>query len=313
MVTGCKRGIEAVRGSPDQSYQHLVSYSNMLVEHNLGTKTTIKPDTNGGFLYYFFALGASLHGFMSWCRPAFAVYGMHLSGERRGTLVSAIGYDANVKMYPIAFAIVDSENGDSCLWFMQKLLDALGHEYSMRKDLVMCSDRSASFESAITEVFPAACHVYCVYHIKGMVIRRYDYFAAAKEFMRAAQACTKDGYRRAMSEVKKDKAIFSYAQEFHPRHWARVKSKRARYTLMEKNICESWINLLLKARELPITHLVNFIRTEMMGGRLAAVVLAGEVGLQVPNVSAVVNQPTAIAPAPAKATTSGIRIEEECK
>ncbi|XP_026436018.1 uncharacterized protein LOC113333859 [Papaver somniferum] len=249
-LTGCKRGIEAGRGSPEQSYQHLVS-----------------------------------HRFKSWCRPVFVVYGMHLSGERRGTLLSAIGYDANGKMYPIAFSIVDSENDDSCLWFMQKLFNALGHEYSVRKDLVVCSDRSEGFESAIAEVFSEACHVYCAYHIKGNIIRRYHNFAAAKAFMRVAQAYTIDGYRRAMLQVKKDKEVFSYVQELHPRHWARVKAKRARYTLMTTNICESWNNLLLKARDLPITHLVGFIRTELMEGldcRIAAVVLAGEVGLQRP-------------------------------
>ncbi|KAI3912064.1 hypothetical protein MKW98_007591 [Papaver atlanticum] len=286
----------------------------MLVEHNPGTKTAIETDTNGGFLYNFLLLGVSLHGFKSWCRPAFAVYGMHLSGERRGTLLSAIGYDANGKMYPIAFVIVDSENGDSYLWFMQKLFDALGHMYSMRKDLVVCSDRSASFESAIAEVFPAVCHVYCAYQIKGNIIRRYHNFAAAKAFMRDAQAYTKDGNRRAMLEVKKDKVVFSYVQELHPRRWSRVKAKRASYTLVTTNICESWNNLLLKARKLPITHLVDFIRTELMGGldcRLVAVVLAIEAGLQVPNVGAVVNQPTATTPSPAKATTNDIRIEEE--
>ncbi|KAI3933287.1 hypothetical protein MKW98_006646 [Papaver atlanticum] len=306
-LTGCKRGIKAVRGSPDQSYQHLVSYSNMLVEDNPRTKTAIETDTKGGFLYYFFTLGVSLHGFKSWCRPTFVVYDIHLTGERGGTLLSAIGYDANGKMYPIAFAIVDSENGDSCLWFMQKLFDALGHEYSMRNDLVVCSDRSASFESAIAEVFPSACHVYYAYHIKGNIIRRYHNFAAAKAFMRAAQAYTKDGYQRAMLEVKKDKVVFSYVQELHPRHWARVKAKRSRYTLTT-NICESWNNLLLKARAIPITHLVDFILTELMGGlecRLAAVVLAGEVGLQVPNVGAVVNHPTATAPAPAPECEQG--------
>ncbi|KAI3865542.1 hypothetical protein MKW98_007864 [Papaver atlanticum] len=142
-LTGCKWGIELVRGSPDELYQHLVSYSYILVKHNPGTKTAIETDTKGGFLYYFFALG-----------PAFAVDGTHLSGERKGTLLSAIGYDANEKMYPIVFAIVDSENGDSCLWFMQKLFDALGREYSMNEDLVVCSDRSQSFESAIAEKTP---------------------------------------------------------------------------------------------------------------------------------------------------------------
>ncbi|KAI3943548.1 hypothetical protein MKW98_021263 [Papaver atlanticum] len=153
-LTGCKLGIEAVRGSPDESYQHLVSYSYMLVKHSPGTKTTIETDTKGGFLYYFFALGVSLHGFKTCCRPAFAVDGTYLSGERKGTLLLTIGYDANEKMYPIAFGIVDSENGDSCLRFMQKLFDALGREYSMNEDLVVCSDRLKSFESAIAEKTP---------------------------------------------------------------------------------------------------------------------------------------------------------------
>ncbi|KAI3928749.1 hypothetical protein MKW98_024350 [Papaver atlanticum] len=149
-LTGCKRGIEGVRGSPDESYQYLVSYSYMLVKHNPGTKTVMETDTKGGFLYYYFALGINIKVFTT--PITFAVDGTHLSGEHGGALLSAIGYDPSEKMYPIAFAIVDSENGDSCLWVMQKLLDALGHEYSIKEDLVLCSDRSPSFESAIAEV-----------------------------------------------------------------------------------------------------------------------------------------------------------------
>ncbi|KAI3958702.1 hypothetical protein MKW98_030367, partial [Papaver atlanticum] len=68
------------------------------------------------------------------------------------------------------------------------------------------------------------------------IIRRYHNFAAAKAFMRDAQAYTKDGYQRAMLEVKKDKAVFSYVQELHPRRWARAKAKRACYTLVKTNI-----------------------------------------------------------------------------
>ncbi|KAI3933283.1 hypothetical protein MKW98_006642 [Papaver atlanticum] len=264
-LTGCKRGIEAVRGSPGESYQHLVSYSYMLVKHNPGTKTVIETDTKGGFLYYFFALRVSLHGFKTCCRPAFAVDSTHLSGERKGTLLSAIGYDVNEKMYPIAFSIVDSKNGDSCLWFMQKLFDALGREYSMNEDLVVCSDRSQSFESAIAEVFPAACHVYCAYHLKVNIIKRYHNVVAAEAFMRDAKAYTEDGYRSAILEVKKDKAFFFLCAGNYPRHWARVKAVKVRYTLMTTNIVESWNNVLLSARKLPITHLVDFIRSQLMG------------------------------------------------
>ncbi|KAI3993770.1 hypothetical protein MKX01_002783, partial [Papaver californicum] len=110
----CKRVTEAVRGSPDASYQYLVGYSHMLELHNPGTITMIKTDANDAF-----------YGFKTRCRPLFVGDCMYLTGPRKGILLSAIGYDANEQMYSIAFTIVDSENGDSCEWFMQKLFDAL--------------------------------------------------------------------------------------------------------------------------------------------------------------------------------------------
>ncbi|KAI3936923.1 hypothetical protein MKW98_028609, partial [Papaver atlanticum] len=97
------------------------------------------------------------------------------------------------------------------------------------------------------------------------IIKRYHNVAAAEEFMRAAKAYTEDGYRSVILEVKKDKTVFSYVREIHPRHWDRVKDLKVRYTLTTTNIVESWNNVLLSARKLPITHLVDFIRSQLMG------------------------------------------------
>ncbi|KAI3919065.1 hypothetical protein MKW98_016618, partial [Papaver atlanticum] len=168
----------------------------MLELHNKGTKTAIHTDENDTFLYYFFRLGACLHGFKTWCRPAFVVDGTYLYGDGHGVLLSAVGFDTNDQIFPIAFAIVDSENNESYEWFMQQLFDALGPEFSSREDLVMCSDRSQSIEHRVSTVFTRACHVCCTFHLKENIKTRYHNIAAATSFMNAALAYTNDDYRR---------------------------------------------------------------------------------------------------------------------
>ncbi|KAI3976451.1 hypothetical protein MKX01_008309 [Papaver californicum] len=92
--TGCKRGFEMIRGPTDESYQHLVGYSYMLEQHNPGTITTIEMDEDNSFLYYFMALGLCLEGFKNFLRMASSIDSTHLTGERKGALLSAIGLDA---------------------------------------------------------------------------------------------------------------------------------------------------------------------------------------------------------------------------
>ncbi|XP_026400547.1 uncharacterized protein LOC113296455 [Papaver somniferum] len=109
----CKRGIEPIKGSPDESYQHFVGYSHMLGARNKGTVTEIVTDSDDSFLYYFFAFRVCIEGFKNCFRPAFAVDGTHLTGPRQGVLLSAVGMDPDESIYPIAFAVVDSENNES--------------------------------------------------------------------------------------------------------------------------------------------------------------------------------------------------------
>ncbi|KAI3991009.1 hypothetical protein MKX01_026193 [Papaver californicum] len=78
--SACKRGIEHIKGIPEESYQHLVGYSYMLGNHNVGTVSEIVIENEDCFLYYFFALGVCIQGFKNCFRPAFAVDGTHLIG-----------------------------------------------------------------------------------------------------------------------------------------------------------------------------------------------------------------------------------------
>ena len=73
-------------GKADESFQQLPSYLHMLKETNPNTVTTIMTDENNRFLYSFFALGASIQGFLSYIRQVIAVDATYLKGEYKGVI-----------------------------------------------------------------------------------------------------------------------------------------------------------------------------------------------------------------------------------
>ena len=64
---------------------------------------------------------SSVIGFEARCRLFLEFNGYHLNGLYRGTLLSAIGVYANLLFYPLAFAIVETENKDSWKWVFTQL------------------------------------------------------------------------------------------------------------------------------------------------------------------------------------------------
>lgn len=52
-------------------------------------------------------------------RKVVIVDGTHLKGKYAGCLLTASAQDGNYQIFPLAFAIVDSENDMSWDWFFQ--------------------------------------------------------------------------------------------------------------------------------------------------------------------------------------------------
>ncbi|KAK8690434.1 hypothetical protein V6N13_073967 [Hibiscus sabdariffa] len=55
-------------------------------------------------------------GFKAGCRPIISIDGCFLKGHFRGYLLAAVGIDANDCIYPLAYAVVESENTSSWCW-----------------------------------------------------------------------------------------------------------------------------------------------------------------------------------------------------
>ncbi|KAL6314438.1 hypothetical protein AAG906_025923 [Vitis piasezkii] len=138
---------ERIYGLPENSYMLLPWLCQRLVDINPGTIAEYSTQ-DGHFWQLFIAHSFSIQGFLMGCRPVIAIDSTHLSGPYRGSLFSAIAYDADDGMFPIAFGVVSSENYEDWLWFLQKLKGIL-------------QDKEVCFST-----FGVENHAYCYRHVK---------------------------------------------------------------------------------------------------------------------------------------------------
>ena len=77
----------------------------------------------------------------SWggCRPLVGLDGCHLKGKFGGHILSAIARDGNDNIFPIVLGVVEQENKDSWVWFLQTFADDIRRPDEL--NLVFISDR----------------------------------------------------------------------------------------------------------------------------------------------------------------------------
>ena len=87
----------------------------------------------------------------------------------RGILLAATSVDGNGSLFPIAHAIVDQENDDNWLWFLQLLRDIIianAPQLINNGKLVFLSDRQKGLLDGVAAVFPNNPHGYCMWHLE---------------------------------------------------------------------------------------------------------------------------------------------------
>ena len=79
----------------------------------------------GHFMQFFIAHAFSIQGFIMGCRSILAIDSCHLSGSYKGALLSAIVYDVDDGIFPLALDVVGSKNYEDRYWFLDKLKEVL--------------------------------------------------------------------------------------------------------------------------------------------------------------------------------------------
>ena len=155
-----------------KNYYKLLSWTcERIVQTNLGIIVELRHSNDGHFGQLFIAHAISIQGFAIGYHLIIAIDSSHMSGSYGDALFSAITYNANDYMFPLAFGIMSSENYEDWSWFLVNLKTIVG------ENEVIISDRHPTLLHSVLEIFGVENHAYYYRHLKenfSTFISRYN-------------------------------------------------------------------------------------------------------------------------------------------
>lgn len=178
-----KMALKLIEGSVKEQYSRLWDYCEALRSTNPGSTIKMMCDSqqegqNAQFQRLYVCMDACKKGFKAGCRRIIGLDGCFVKGPHRGQLLAAVGIDPNNAIYPIAFAVVESECFDSWDWFMGFLIEDL--EINNSNGFTFMSDRQKGLIEAVKKHCSESPHRFCVRHLynnfkvqhKGLVLKQ---------------------------------------------------------------------------------------------------------------------------------------------
>ncbi|XP_019089167.1 PREDICTED: uncharacterized protein LOC104733708 [Camelina sativa] len=247
---------EYVRGTPESGYAELPAYLYRLRSSNPGTLTRLVVDAEDRFKYVFIAIAGCIKGFR-YMRKVVVVDGTFLKGEFKGTLLIATTQDGNFNIFPLAYAVVDTENDVSWEWFFTQLSSVIPDD----EELALISDRHKSIGKAIAKVYPLASRGICTYHLHKNIILRFSGSETFRLVKKAAAAYRVVDFEEIFQQIQEaNPQLHAYLVRADVTKWSRAHFPGDRYNFTTSNIAESLNKVLNPARAYPIVELLEAVR-----------------------------------------------------
>ncbi|XP_059626164.1 uncharacterized protein LOC132269126 [Cornus florida] len=263
-----KRALSIFEGDEAEQYSKLRDYCALIQTTNPGSRATIGVDPTSydneikTFQRIFICYAAVKKGFRYGCRPFLGVDGCFLKGAYGGHLLSVVAYDGNDQMFPVAIAVVETETKDSWSWFMTELMEAVGPHF----DITFMSDRQKGLVNNFDTILYGAEHRFCVRHLYENFKLKYRGQNLKNEVWEAAQSYTEADFELHMNKIKEMNArAYEWLRRVPPNVWTRSSfGCHSKTALVINNMCESWNEVILPARDKSILYMLEWIRKHLM-------------------------------------------------
>lgn len=129
------------------------TYANMILLTNPGSRASIQTrEPSMTFERIFICFNAQMVGFKQGCRPFIGIDGTWLRSPFKDCLMTTVGLDANLGLFPIAQGICEGENDSSWHWFLKHLKEFL--DLPARKPIAIMSDTTNFILRQVPKVWP---------------------------------------------------------------------------------------------------------------------------------------------------------------
>ncbi|KAL2932594.1 NAD kinase [Bienertia sinuspersici] len=266
------KALQIIQGGHDQSYSNLVAYCELLKQKNPGSiafctwKQLQAPERALQFKSIFISFAAQFKGLITGCRGLVGVDGCHLKGNYGGILLSAVSLDGNNEIFPVAVAVVDSENKTSWSWFFHHLKNILTE--TGREDWTIMSDRQKGIDPSLDDVWPTVSRRYCARHLCKNFKKEYPGVLMHKLFWSVTNAYSLFTFKKAMEQVEKFAGLgaIKWLKEIGPLdRWTRWKfDPQLCSDENTNNFVESFNSTIGVDRTYPILTLLEGVRRVAM-------------------------------------------------
>ncbi|XP_010553815.2 PREDICTED: uncharacterized protein LOC104823792 [Tarenaya hassleriana] len=197
-------------------------------------------------------------------RPVIGLDGCFLKWELKGELLSAVGRDANNRIYPIAWAVVRVEDTDSWTWFVRKLQADL--DLGEGHNITILSDKQKGLLNAIEDILPFAHHRMCTRHICANWRKSFKDLELKRLFWAAANSFHEGEFQKHMEAVKNyNQLAYEALIRSRPKQWVRAFfSLDSKCDDVNNNLSESFNGSIREARMRPMIDILESIRRQTM-------------------------------------------------
>ncbi|XP_058102779.1 uncharacterized protein LOC131246548 isoform X5 [Magnolia sinica] len=258
---------EQLQDSCAEAYNQLPWLCERIRETNPGSHVTLIMTDESRFHRLFISFHASQHGFENGCRPLILLDGRSLRDKCQGTLLAAASVDGDDAIFPIAFAIVDSESYNSWHWFLDELKLAV----STNRTITFVSNTRNGLEEAVPQVFKDSYHAYSLHHLTEDFERvlvgpsQMVKDALVDEFKQAAYSCSINDFNACIESIQNaSHDAATWVLESKHEHWSNAFFRGSRYNHVSSNIAELFFGWISDERELSIIQTVDMIRCKIM-------------------------------------------------